>query len=232
MLALRRAEDRGHANHGWLDSYHTFSFGGYYDPNHTGFSNLLVINDDTVAPGKGFATHAHNDMEIISYVLQGALEHRDSMGNGSVIRPGEVQRMSAGTGITHSEYNHSSTEPVHFLQIWLQPNRLGVEPEYDQKYFPVEGRVGRFVLLVSPDGRDGSLATYQDASLYGAVLHDGESITHEIEAGRRGYLHVAKGAISVAGQHLQQGDGLKIQVHESIELTGLDTAELLLFDLP
>lgn len=232
MLALRRADERGHANHGWLDSYHTFSFGSYYDPGHLGFSNLRVINDDTVAPGMGFDTHGHNDMEIISYVLDGALEHKDSMGNGSVIRPGEVQRMSAGTGITHSEFNPSSTEPVHFLQIWLEPNRTGVKPEYDQRHFPLEDRNGRFVLLVSPDGRDGSIATYQDAMLYGALLHAGVSLTHEIKEDRRAYLHVARGAVSVAGQRLEQGDGLKIQRQDNIEMIGVDAAELLLFDLP
>ena len=181
MLTLRRAEDRGHANHGWLESYHTFSFGSYYDPNHLGFSNLRVINDDTVAPDQGFATHGHSDMEIISYVLEGALEHKDSMGNGSVIRPGDVQRMSAGTGVTHSEFNHSSSESVHFLQIWLQPNQLGIAPEYDQKHFPVEERVNRLVLLVSPDGHDGSIASYQDALVYGTLLGPGNSISHKIE---------------------------------------------------
>ncbi|MGB5763475.1 MAG: pirin family protein, partial [Sedimenticolaceae bacterium] len=166
MLAIRKADERGHARHGWLDSHHTFSFGGYYDPQHMGTSNLRVINDDTVAPGGGFAEHGHNDMEIISYVLDGELEHKDSMGNGSVIRPGDVQRMSAGTGVTHSEYNHSSSKPVHFLQIWLQPNALGVEPSYDQKYFPIEDRRGRWALLVSPDGRNGSIATHQDALMF------------------------------------------------------------------
>ena len=232
MLALRRADDRGHANHGWLDSYHTFSFGSYYDPNHLGFSNLRVINDDTVAPGMGFGTHGHNDMEIISYVLDGALEHKDSMGNGSVIRPGEVQRMSAGTGITHSEFNPSDTEPVHFLQIWLEPNSIGVKPEYDQKHFPLDDRRGRFIPLVSPDGREGSIATHQDAVLYGALLEEDVTLTHKIVKGRSGYLHVAKGMISVAGQRLTQGDGLKIQRPDEIEFTGIDSAELLLFDLP
>ena len=169
MLAMRKADDRGHASHGWLDSYHTFSFGGYYDPQHMGVSNLRVINDDTIAPGGGFAEHGHKDMEIISYVLDGALEHKDSMGNGSVIRPGDVQRMSAGTGVTHSEYNHSATEPVHFLQIWLQPNALAVEPSYDQEHFPIHNRRGRWVLLVSPDGRDGSIATHQDALMFGTL---------------------------------------------------------------
>lgn len=232
MLTLRRAEDRGHANHGWLDSYHTFSFGNYYDPRHLGFSNLRVINDDTVAPGQGFATHGHTDMEIISYVLEGALEHKDSMENGSVIRPGDVQRMSAGAGVTHSEFNHSSNESVHFLQIWLEPNRLGVEPEYDQKHFPIEDRAGRLVLLVSPDGRDGSIATYQDGYLYGTILRQGVSVSHEFEAGRRGYVHVATGSVRVNGDVLQQGDGLKIENQQLLELEGMNPAEILLFDLP
>ena len=186
MLAMRKADDRGHANHGWLDSYHTFSFGAYYDPQHMGISNLRVINDDTVAPGGGFAEHGHTDMEIISYVLDGALEHKDSMGNGSVIRPGDVQRMSAGTGVTHSEYNHSASEPVHFLQIWLQPNAHGVEPSYDQNHFPIEDRRGRWVLLVSPDGRDGSIATHQDALLFGTLLASGESLDYRFDDDREG----------------------------------------------
>lgn len=232
MLTLRRAEDRGHAYHGWLESYHTFSFGSYYDPNHLGFSNLRVINDDTVAPDQGFATHGHSDMEIISYVLEGALEHKDSMGNGSVIRPGDVQRMSAGTGVTHSEFNHSSSESVHFLQIWLQPNQLGIAPEYDQKHFPVEERVNRLVLLVSPDGHDGSIASYQDALVYGTLLGPGNSISHKIEQGRRAYVHVATGAVRINDNVLQQGDGLRIENQGSFELEGMDSAEILLFDLP
>jgi redox-sensitive bicupin YhaK (pirin superfamily) len=232
MLALRKAEDRGHANHGWLDSYHTFSFGGYYDPQHMGVSNLRVINDDTVAPGGGFATHGHNDMEIISYVLDGALEHKDSMGNGSVIRPGDVQRMSAGTGVTHSEYNHSSTEPVHFLQIWLQPNAYGVEPGYDQKHFPIEKRRGRWVLLVSPDGHDGSISTHQDALMFGALLMSGESLDYRFETDRQGYLHLARGKLRVGNVTLKQGDGLQIRKHGVLELEGIEDAEVLLFDMP
>ncbi|MGD8235523.1 MAG: pirin family protein [Chromatiales bacterium] len=232
MLALRKAEDRGHANHGWLDSYHTFSFGGYYDPQHMGVSNLRVINDDTVAPGGGFAPHGHEDMEIISYVLEGALEHKDSMGNGSVIRPGDVQRMSAGTGVTHSEYNHSSTEPVHFLQIWLQPNAFGVEPGYDQKHFPIEERHGQWVLLVSPDGHGGSIATYQDALMFGTLLMPGESVDYRFEADRQGYLHLARGRLRVGEVILKQGDGLQIRKHGVLELEGIEDAEVLLFDMP
>jgi len=232
MLALRKADDRGHANHGWLDSYHTFSFGGYYDPRHMGVSNLRVINDDTVAPGGGFATHGHNDMEIISYVLDGALEHKDNMGNGSVIRPGDVQRMSAGTGVTHSEYNHSRSEPVHFLQIWLQPNAYGVEPDYDQKHFPIEDRRGRWVLLVSPDGRDGSIATHQDALMFGTLLAPGEALGYRFDNDRQGYLHLACGQLRVGNVTLNQGDGLTIQKQELLELEGIEDAEVLLFDLP
>ena len=232
MLAMRKAGDRGHANHGWLDSYHSFSFGSYYDPQHMGVSNLRVINDDTVAPGGGFAEHGHENMEIISYVLEGALEHKDSIGNGSVIRPGDVQRMSAGTGVTHSEYNHSSAEPVHFLQIWLQPNVRGVEPAYDQKHFPIEDRRGRWVLLVSPDGRDGSIATHQDASLFGSLLAPGESLDCRFAADRQGYLHLARGRLQVGQVTLDQGDGLRVQKHELLALQGIEQAEILLFDLP
>ncbi|MDJ0740449.1 MAG: pirin family protein [Gammaproteobacteria bacterium] len=232
MLAMRKADDRGHANHGWLDSYHSFSFGGYYDPEHMGVSNLRVINDDTVAPGGGFAEHGHHDMEIISYVLDGALEHRDSMGNGSVIRPGDVQHMSAGTGVTHSEYNHSSVEPVHFLQIWLQPNTLGVDPGYAQKHFPVEDRRNRWRLLVSPDGRDGSIATHQDALMFGSVLAPGEALAYRFATDRRGYLHLARGRLRVGGITLRQGDGLKVQQHELLDIEAVEDAEVLLFDLP
>ena len=232
MISMRRAADRGHANHGWLNSHHSFSFGGYHDPRHMGISNLRVINDDTVAPGGGFAPHGHEDMEIISYVLEGALAHRDSMGNGSVIRPGDVQRMSAGTGLTHSEYNHSASEPVHFLQIWLEPNALGVDPAYDQQHFPAEARRGRLALLVSPDGRDGSIATHQDALLFGSLLDAGESIRYELPERRKGYLHVARGQVSVNETVLDGGDGIAIDGRQTLHLEGLDQAEVLLFDLP
>jgi redox-sensitive bicupin YhaK (pirin superfamily) len=232
MYALRRAEERGHANHGWLNSYHTFSFGGYYDPRHMGFGNLRVINDDTVAPGAGFGTHGHSDMEIISYVLDGALEHRDSMGNGSVIRAGDVQRMSAGTGVTHSEYNPSPDEAVHFLQIWLQPNTSGVEPGYEQKHFPLEERRGRLVLLVSPDGRDGSIASHQDGLLYGTLVDAGGVLEHRLEAGRRAYVHVARGRAQVNGETLDRGDGLAIENQRKLRFEGVSAAEILVFDLP
>ena len=232
MLAIRKAEDRGHADHGWLHSHHTFSFGGYHDPRHMGVSNLRVINDDTVAPGGGFATHGHQDMEIISYVLEGALEHKDNMGNGSVIRPGDIQRMSAGSGVTHSEYNPSASEPVHFLQIWLQPNALGVAPGYAQRHFPLADRRGRWALLVSPDGRDGSIASHQDALVFGTLLAPGESLQYHFATGREGYLHLARGRLQVGQVTLQQGDGLRIQKQDLLELQGVETAEVLLFDLP
>ena len=232
MLALRKAEDRGHANHGWLDSYHTFSFGSYYDSEHMGFSNLRVINDDTVAPGGGFSTHGHEDMEIISYVLEGGLEHKDSMGNGSVIRPGDVQRMSAGTGVTHSEYNHSSDEPVHFMQIWLLPNQTGVEPGYEQRCFPLEDRRGKVVLLVSPDGRNGSISSHQDALVYGTLLEDGQRLNHLLASDRKAYVHVAAGSADVNGQVLNAGDAMAIEDHGDIQLLGINGAELLIFDLP
>ena len=232
MTRLRPANERGHARQGWLDSYHTFSFGHYYDPEHLGFSNLRVINDDTVVPGAGFGTHGHQDMEIISYVLDGALEHKDSMGNGSVIRPGDVQRMSAGTGVQHSEYNHSKSEPVHFLQIWLEPNRFGVEPGYEEKHFSPEERRGRLALLVSPDGRDGSLSAHQDSLLYGTLLEVGEAVEHSLAAGRRAYVHVARGRVSVNGQPMESGDGVALDDVGQVRLEGLGHAEVLLFDLP
>ena len=232
MTVTRPASARGHANHGWLDSYHSFSFANYYDPAHMGVSVLRVINDDTVAPGQGFGTHGHQDMEIVSYVLDGALEHRDSLGNGSVIRPGDVQRMSAGTGVRHSEYNASDTEPVHFLQIWLLPNRKGVAPGYDQLHFPLADRRGRLVLLVSPDGRDASLAAHQDALLYGTLLEAGEAVEHQLEAGRRAYVHVARGRASVNGTELAGGDGATLEDVDRVRLEGAAHAEVLLFDLP
>ena len=232
MQTLRRAQERGHVNHGWLDSYHTFSFGSYYDSEHMGFSNLRVINDDTVAPGGGFSTHGHEDMEIISYVLEGGLEHKDSMGNGSVIRPGDVQRMSAGTGVTHSEYNHSSDEPVHFMQIWLLPNQTGVEPGYEQRCFPLEDRRGKVVLLVSPDGRNGSISSHQDALVYGTLLEDGKRLNHLLASDRKAYVHVAAGSADVNGQVLNAGDAMAIEDHGDIQLLGINGAELLIFDLP
>jgi hypothetical protein len=232
MITIRPAAERGHASHGWLDSYHSFSFGDYYDPAHMGISTLRVINDDTVAPGGGFPPHGHRDMEIVSYVLDGALEHRDSLGNGSVIRPGDVQRMSAGTGVRHSEYNPSAREPVHFLQIWLKPNRMGVEPGYAQQHFPVEVRRNRLALLVSPDGRVGSIRAHQDALLYGALVESGHGLEHDVAADRIGYLHLARGEARVNGIRLGTGDGARLGSGQPIEIEGIDGAELLLFDLP
>ncbi|MBW9261554.1 MAG: pirin family protein [Candidatus Thiodiazotropha sp. (ex. Lucinisca nassula)] len=231
MLTVRKANERGHADHGWLNSHHTFSFGSYYDAEHMGISNLRVINDDTVSPGEGFPTHGHSDMEIVSYVLEGALEHKDSMGNGSVIYPGDVQRMSAGTGVRHSEYNPSSEEQVHFLQIWLAPNKVGVEPGYDQQHFPLEERVGKLVLFVSPDGRDGSIATHQDALLYGTVLKAGDTLSHQFEQGRHAYVHLARGKAMVNGQALTAGDGLAMSGEQEVNFEGIEPAEILLFDM-
>ena len=232
MIRIRPANERGHSKLDWLESRHTFSFADYEDARYMGLSNLRVINDDVVAPGRGFATHGHRDMEIVSYVLEGTLEHKDSMGNGSVIRPGEVQRMSAGTGVRHSEFNPSPNEPVHFLQIWLVPNETGVEPAYDQRHFPERDRRGRLRLLVSPDGRDGSIATHQDALMYGALLEAGESVVHAMQSDRHAYVQVARGRIEVNGRALGAGDGAAIEDEADISLSGIDAAEVLLFDLP
>ncbi len=231
MFAIRHAAERGHANHGWLDSYHTFSFASYYDPEHMGFSTLRVINDDTVAPGGGFGTHGHQDMEIISYVLEGALAHKDSMGNGSVIRPGDVQRMSAGTGVRHSEFNASDNEPVHFLQIWVEPEEAGLQPGYEQKTFLDEEKRGRLRLLGSRDGRDGSLTIHQDVDLYATRLDAGESISHEVIAGRKAWIHIARGDAAIETRRLSAGDGVALEGPATVTLTGVADAEALLFDL-
>jgi hypothetical protein len=231
MFALRRAQQRGHASHGWLNSYHTFSFGDYYDPRHMGFANLRVINDDTVSPSGGFGTHGHRDMEIITYVLDGALEHRDSMGNGSLIRPGDVQRMSAGTGVTHSEFNASDSEPVHFLQIWVLPEQHGLRPGYEQKAFPDEEKRGRLRLVGSRDGRDGSLTIHQDVDLYATLLRAGDSVSHELADGRKGWVQVAQGRAVLNDEQLHPGDGVAIQGPATIRLSGASEAELLLFDM-
>jgi redox-sensitive bicupin YhaK (pirin superfamily) len=231
MFDLRAAGDRGHARLDWLESYHSFSFADYYDPRHMGVSNLRVINEDVIAPGGGFPTHGHKDMEIVTYVLSGALEHKDSMGNGSVIRPGDVQYMSAGTGVRHSEYNASDSDPVHLLQIWLVPSRTGVSPGYDQRHFSVEERRGRLALVVSPDGRDGSIATHQTGLIYATLLGAGESVVHTLGAGRRAYVHLARGEARVNGETLTGGDALHLANESEVRIEGAADAELLLFDL-
>ncbi len=231
MQMFRPSEERGHANFGWLDSRHSFSFGHYYDPKHIGFGALRVINEDRVVPGAGFDTHGHQDMEIISYVLEGALEHKDSIGTGSVIRPGEVQRMSAGTGIRHSEYNHSQTDPVHFLQIWIVPERNGLTPSYEQIAFPAEERRGMLRLVGSRDGRDGSLTIHQDVDLYGSLLDNGDAVTFDLREGRKAWIQVARGTVTANGQPLYAGDGLGVLDAGEVVITATDDAELLLFDL-
>jgi hypothetical protein len=231
MLSIRRAGDRGHANHGWLDTHHSFSFADYYDPKHMGFRGLRVINEDRVAPGKGFGTHPHHDMEIISYVLDGALEHRDSMGNGSVIRPGEVQRMSAGTGVRHSEFNASHEQPVHFMQIWILPRANGLAPGYEQRSFSADERGNRLRLVVDPDGRDGALKINADARMYASVLAPGQSVAHELAAGRHAWVQVARGQIELGGQRLAAGDGASTSDAGTLAITAIEPSEVLLFDL-
>ena len=232
MLTVRKADERGHANHGWLDTWHTFSFADYQDPRHMGYGPLRVINDDTVQPGQGFGTHGHRDMEIITYVLEGALEHKDSMGNGSIIRPGNVQRMSAGTGVRHSEFNPSRDEGVHFLQIWIEPSVTGVRPSYEEKQFGPAEKKGQLRLIAAPDGRAGSVTIHQDAYVYAAVLDGKDTVTHRLEPGRRAFLHVARGSIEVNGTPLKGGDGVKISGESEISLARAAQAEVLLFDLP
>jgi redox-sensitive bicupin YhaK (pirin superfamily) len=232
MLTLRRARDRGHANHGWLDSFHSFSFADYYDPDHMGFGPLRVINEDRVAPGQGFGTHGHRDMEIISYVLDGSLEHKDSMGNGSVMTWGDVQRMSAGHGVMHSEYNASRTEPVHFLQIWIEPNVRGVAPGYEQLRFEAADKRGRLRLIASPDGAGGSVSIHQDARVYAGLFDGQEEGTLSLAARRRAYVHVARGTVTVNGQALAAGDALRIEQEPVLTLERGQGAEVLVFDLP
>ena len=231
MQTLRKAEDRGHANHGWLDSYHSFSFADYYDPDHVSYGPLRVINEDRVQAGAGFGTHGHRDMEIISYVLEGALAHEDSMGNGSTIVPGDVQRMSAGSGVRHSEFNHNKSGVTHFLQIWIQPKFTGIKPSYEQKNFSAEEKRGRLRLIASPDGRDGSVSMNQDALLFAGLFDGDETSEQVIAASRRGYVHVARGSVSVNGQTLSAGDALKTGAG-TIRIEGGRAAEVLVFDLP
>ncbi|MEE4175210.1 MAG: pirin family protein [Xanthomonadales bacterium] len=231
MLNIRKARDRGHANHGWLDSHHTFSFANYSDPAHMGFGHLRVINEDRVAPGQGFGTHPHRDMEIISYVLDGALAHKDSMGNGSVMRPGDVQRMSAGTGVTHSEFNASTEEEVHFLQIWVLPDAPGHEPGYEQVHFPDEEKRGRLRLVASATGREGSISLNQDADLYAGLFDGSERAAFEIRPSREAWLQVARGEITVNGERLLAGDGVSSTEAGEWVLGDGKGAEILLFDM-
>jgi redox-sensitive bicupin YhaK (pirin superfamily) len=231
MITVRRAEDRGHADHGWLLSFHTFSFADYYDPQEMGFGPLRVINEDRVQGGMGFGTHGHRDMEIISYVLEGALEHKDSIGTGSIIRPGDVQRMSAGTGVLHSEYNHSPQDLVHFLQIWIEPNRRGVRPSYEQKRFGEDEKRGKLRLVASPDGADGSVTIHQNAWVYASVLDGEDQVLHALPAGHKAYVHVARGSVEFNGQHLGAGDGAKVDGERELRFEKAQRAELLLFDM-
>jgi redox-sensitive bicupin YhaK (pirin superfamily) len=231
MIAVRPAEARGRFDFGWLDTRHTFSFGEYHDPQHMGFRALRVINEDRVQPDAGFPPHPHRDMEIVTYILQGAVAHRDSMGNGSVIRPGDVQRMSAGTGVVHSEYNASRDEPLHLLQIWILPERTDLEPEYEQKAFPAGEKRGRLRLLVSPDGAAGSVRIHQDARLHGSLLDAGQAITHPLAAGRHAWVQVARGALSLNGTALGPGDGAAIRGEPALRFEASADSEFLLFDL-
>jgi len=232
MIQIRKGEDRGHANHGWLDSFHSFSFADYHDPAHVQFSVLRVINEDRVAPGAGFPTHGHRDMEIVSYVLEGALEHQDSLGTGSVIRPGDVQRMSAGTGVRHSEFNASKSELVHFLQIWILPDRAGHAPGYEQKHFDPAELDGQLRVVASPDGRNGSVTIHQDAFLYATRLTGNTAVAHGLAPGRRAYIHVARGQVALNGMALVAGDGARIANETQLHLAQGRDAEVLVFDLP
>ena len=232
MLTIRKADDRGHAYHGWLDSHHTFSFADYHDRRFMGFGALRVINDDTVAGGGGFPPHSHRDMEIISYVIEGALQHKDNIGNGSVIKPGDVQRMSAGPGVVHAEYNASKSEPVHFLQIWIVPEKAGLPAGYEQKFFGDDDKRGRLRLVASRDGADGSVRIQQDARMYAALLGSGqEAVRHDFGAGRKGWLHVVRGSAEINGVALVAGDGVAIENESGVAIRSNDAGEVLLFDV-
>ena len=231
MITLRPGKERGHFDHGWLDTYHTFSFSQYHDPAHMGFRSLRVINEDRVEPGAGFPPHSHRDMEIITYVLAGGLAHKDSMGNASTIRPGNVQRMSAGTGVTHSEYNGSDTEPVHLLQIWILPQTRNLPPSYEEKVFSAADKQGRLRLVASQDARDGSARIHQDASVYGSLLEPGQTVRHPLAAGRGAWIHLVSGAATVNGKLLTTGDGAAIEQEADVEIVATAATELLLFDL-
>jgi len=247
MITLRKSTDRGYADHGWLKSFHSFSFADYHDPKHMGFGNLRVINEDRIAPGKGFGTHGHRDMEIISYVLSGELAHKDSMGNGQpsamglngtpaasvsgVVRPGDVQRMSAGRGVTHSEFNHAPNETTHFLQIWIEPNVRGIEPGYEQKFFDTDSKRGAMRVVASPDGRDGSVTIHADASIYSGLFNGGQPFSQELDPTRKAYVHVVRGSVLINGQHLQGGDALRFENESALSIERGVDAELLVFDL-
>ncbi|MBS1160876.1 MAG: Pirin domain protein [Proteobacteria bacterium] len=231
MITLRKSSERGHAEHGWLDSHHSFSFADYYDPQQMGWGNLRVINEDRVEAARGFGTHGHRDMEIISYVLAGELQHKDSMGNGTVIRPGAVQRMTAGTGVQHSEYNPSPKTPVHFLQIWIEPEERALPPSYEEKYFSSADKRGRLRLVASRDGREGSVSLHQDANLYASLLQPGERVELQLASGRQAYLHLIRGAVRLNEQVLESGDGAKIEAEERLQIIADEDSELLLFDL-
>ena len=230
MITIRRSADRGHFDHGWLNTYHTFSFADYHDPDHMGFRSLRVVNDDRVAPGQGFGAHRHRDMEIVSYVLEGALAHQDSLGNSGVIRPGDVQKMSAGTGVEHAEFNASKTEPVHFLQIWILPERRGLPSGYEQKTFPEDTKRARLRLVGSPDGREGSVTIRQAVDVYASVLEVGEEVRHALAPGRAAWLQIARGALDINGQSLGEGDGAAVTDERELSIAGRGT-EFLLFDL-
>jgi redox-sensitive bicupin YhaK (pirin superfamily) len=231
VLAIRRSEDRGHARHGWLESRHTFSFADYRDPRHMGFRDLRVINEDRVQPSQGFGTHGHRDMEIVTWVLAGALEHRDGLGNGSVIRPGDAQRMSAGTGVTHSEYNHSADELVHFLQIWILPERAGLPPSYEQRHFSEDERRNRLRVIAARDGRDGAVTIHQDAAIHAALLDAGAELEHAVAPRRHAWLQVARGALELNGARLAAGDGVGASDETLLRITAHEPSEILLFDL-
>ena len=232
MLKIHKSSNRGAADHGWLQSNHSFSFGHYYNPEEMGFGPLLVINEDRVQPSQGFGTHGHKDMEIISFVISGALEHKDSMGTGSVIHYGDVQRMSAGTGVRHSEFNHSDSERVHFLQIWIEPNVKGIEPSYEEKHFDLASKTGQLRLIASPDSKDGSVLIHQDAYIFASILNADDQVSHPLQNGRTAYVHVIRGQVEVCGNTLKTGDAIKIKDISLIEFSNANEVEFLLFDLP
>ncbi|MEO5968412.1 MAG: pirin family protein [Bdellovibrionia bacterium] len=232
MIRIRKSEERGHANHGWLDTYHTFSFANYYDPRFTGFRDLLVINEDRVTEGAGFGTHGHENMEIVTYLLEGALEHKDSMGTGSILKPGNVQRMSAGTGVRHSEFNHSKTNPLHLLQIWITPKERGIKPTYEEKHFSPEDKKNNLRLIVSPGGTHGSLKIHQEVSIFATLLEEKKSVSHMFKPGRKGWVQVIRGSLDLNGETMHSGDGASIEDVKEVQLLAKESAEVLLFDLP